>query len=612
MRVGVAITLWSVLITGAVMAAEAPAPAPVHGIAMHGKTKYAPGFTQFDYVNPNAPKGGEVRLAAIGTFDSLNPFIVKGVPPAGTGQVFDSLLAASADEPFSEYGLIAQSIEMPDDRSWVIFNLRKEARHHDGKPITADDVVFSFETLKAKGAPFYRLYYAAVERAEKLGELRVKFTFVSATNRELPLIMGQMPVLSKAYWENKNFESTTWEIPVGNGPYRIEKLETGRYIQYRRDPNWWGKDLPIAKGQFNFDVIRYDYYRDSTVALEALKAGEYDFRLENESKKWATEYDAPVFKSGLMKKEAVPHQRPTGMQAFVMNLRRPLFQDRRVRQALGLAFDFEWSNKNLFYGQYRRSASFFSNSDLAATGLPSPAELKILTPYKGRVPDEVFTKEFRPPLTDGSGNLRDNLRQALELLKQAGWEIKERKLVHKKTGQPFEFEILLNSPAFERIALPYVENLKRLGIEASVRTVDTAQYKNREDERDFDMIVDVWGSSQSPGNEQREFWSSASAGMHGSRNTIGLKEKVIDELVDLVINAPDRESLVARTRALDRVLLWGHYVIPHWHIDYDRVAYWDKFGQPKTVPMQGLQFNAWWIDSAKAESLAKRKGNGGK
>jgi microcin C transport system substrate-binding protein len=587
-------------------------PKPVHGIAMHGKPKYGPGFKHFSYVNPDAPNGGDVRLAAIGTFDSLNPFIVKGVPPVGTNLVFDSLLVASADEPFSEYGLIAQTVEMPEDRSWVIFTLRPEARHHDGKPITADDVVFSFETLKAKGAPFYRLYYATVEKAEKLGEGRVKFSFATATNRELPLIMGQMPVLSKAYWENRNFESTTWEIPVGNGPYRIEKLETGRYIQYRRDPNWWGRDLPVAKGQFNFDVIRYDYYRDSTVALEALKAGEYDFRLENESKKWATEYDAPVFKSGLMKKESLAHQRPTGMQAFVMNLRRPLFQDRKLRQALGLAFDFEWSNKNLFYGQYRRSASFFSNSDLAATGLPSPAELKILTPYKGRIPDEVFTKPFRPPETDGSGNLRDNLRLALDLLKQAGWEIKERKLVSKSTGQPLQFEILLNSPAFERIALPYVENLKRLGIEASVRTVDTAQYKNREDSYDYDMIVDVWGSSQSPGNEQREFWSSASADLNGSRNTIGLKDKVIDELVDLVIHAPDRESLVARTRALDRVLLWGHYVIPHWHIDYDRVAYWDKFGQPKVLPMQGMQFNAWWVDAAKAESLAKRKGSGGK
>ncbi|MBI4968134.1 MAG: ABC transporter substrate-binding protein [Rhodospirillales bacterium] len=582
-------------------------PKPVHGLAMHGQVKYGPDFTHFDYVNPNAPKGGEVRLHDLGTFDSLNQFIVKGVPAAGLALLFDTLLTPSADEPFTVYGLIAQTIEVPDDRSWVIFTLRPEARFHDGKPILAEDVVFTFETLRAKGAPFYRLYYAGVDKAEVLAERKLRFTFKPGVNRELPLIVGQMPVLSKASWQKRDFESTTLEAPLGSGPYRVEALEAGRYITYKRDPTYWAQNLPVRKGINNFDRLRYDYYRDSTVALEALKAGEYDLRPENESKKWATEYDFPAIAAGLVKKESLPHRRPTGMQAFVMNQRRPLFQDRRVRQALAYGFDFEWSNKNLFYGQYKRNASYFSNSELAARGLPSAEEMGILERFRGRLPNDVFIREYAPPATDGSGNIRDNLRIGLDLLKSAGWEIRDRKLVEAKTGKPFAFEILLNSPAFERVALPFAENLKRLGIEASVRTVDTAQYKNRTDSFDFDIVVDVWGTSESPGNEQREYWGSAAADMKGSRNSPGIKDKAIDELIDLVIAAPDREALVTRSRALDRALLWGHYVIPHWYIDYDRVAYWDKFGRPEVIPKQGYQFNAWWVDKAKAEAVTKRR-----
>ncbi|MCC7168321.1 MAG: ABC transporter substrate-binding protein, partial [Rhodospirillales bacterium] len=396
MRFVFAIFLALVLGEGTLQAAQ---PKPVHGLAMHGQVKYGPDFTHFDYVNPNAPKGGEVRLHDLGTFDNLNQFIVKGVPAAGLALLFDTLLTPSADEPFTVYGLIAQTIEVPDDRAWVIFTLRPEARFHDGKPILAEDVVFTFETLRAKGAPFYRLYYAGVDKAEVLAERKLRFTFKPGVNRELPLIVGQMPVLSKAYWQKRDFESTTLEAPLGSGPYRVEALEAGRYITYKRDPAYWAQNLPVRKGINNFDRLRYDYYRDSTVALEALKAGEYDLRPENESKKWATEYDFPAIAAGLVKKESLPHQRPTGMQAFVMNQRRPLFQDRRVRQALAYGFDFEWSNKNLFYGQYKRNASYFSNSELAARGLPSAEEMGILERFRGRLPNDVFIREYAPPAT---------------------------------------------------------------------------------------------------------------------------------------------------------------------------------------------------------------------
>jgi microcin C transport system substrate-binding protein len=583
-----------------------------HGIAMHGSVKYADGFKHFDYVNPDAPKAGEVRLAQIGTFDSLNPFIVKGIPPTDIGLLFSTLMAQSADEPFSEYGYVAESVEMPADRKWVVFNLRAIAKFHDGKPVTADDVVFTFNTLKAKGAPFYRLYYAGVAKAEALSPSKVKFSFLPGeTNRELPLIIGQMPILSKAYYAKRNFEETSLEAPVGSGPYRVESVESGRSIVYKQDENFWGRDLPVMKGRHNFKRIRIDVYRDATVALEALKAGEYDFRAENESKKWATEYkDAAPVKAGLMKVESLPNQRPVGMQGFVMNLRRPLFQDRRVREALALAFDFEWSNKNLFYGQYTRTNSYFANSDLQAKGTPTPGELKLLEPFKDKLPSEVFTKEFKAPVTGGDGNPRENLRAALDLLKQAGYVIKDRKLVSEKTGQPLAFEILLSSPAFERVALPYVENLKKLGAEVSVRTLDTAQYKSRMDGFEFDMTVDLWGASESPGNELRDFYGSHAAAMRGSRNTIGLKDPAIDALIDKVISAPDREALVDAVHALDRVLVWGHYVVPHWHIAVDRVAYWDKFGQPKIIPRQGYQFDAWWVDQAKADAIAKAKGRG--
>jgi microcin C transport system substrate-binding protein len=590
----------------------APQPAggktsTAHAFSMYGDLKYPAGFTHFQYVNPEAPKGGDVKLAAIGTFDTLNPFVLKGVPAAGIGGVFDTLTVQSDDEPFSQYGLVAETIEIPADRTWVAFTLRPQARFHDGSPITVEDVIWTFDALKAKGRPFYRSYYAQVTKAEKVGDRKVRFAFAPGDNRELPLIVGQLPVLSRAYWSKRDFEKTTLEPPLGSGAYRVETLDAGRSITYRRVKDYWAAKLPVNAGRDNFDSLRYDYYRDITVAIEALKGGEYDFRQENVAKNWATAYATPAVTRGVLRKEEIPNEVPTGMQGFVFNTRRSIFQDPRVRRALAYAFDFEWSNKTLFYGAYTRTKSYFSNSELASSGRPGPEELKILEPFRGKVPDEVFTKEYQPPSTDGSGNIRDGAREALRLLGEAGWTVKGQKLVDGR-GEPMQFEILLDDSTWERIALPFAKNLERLGVTARVRVVDAAQYEKRQDDFDFDMIVTVWPQSLSPGNEQREFWGSQVAGERGSRNLAGVKDPAVDKLIDLVIQAPDRASLVARTRALDRVLLWGHYVIPHWHIRAFRVAYWDKFARPAVAPKYALGFDTWWVDAAKEAALARRKG----
>ncbi|MCP5159546.1 MAG: ABC transporter substrate-binding protein [Gammaproteobacteria bacterium] len=591
------------LLLSSFLSAAGALGAPLHGIALHGQPKYGSDFLHFDYVNPTAPKGGEARFSAIGSFDTFNPFNIKGESVAGIGQLFESLMTSSADEPFSEYGLIAESVEVAEDRSSVTFTLRSIARFHDGSPITVDDVLFSFEILKSKGSPFFRFYYANVAKVEKLGARQVKFTFAPGENRELPLIMGQMPVLAKKYWENRDFAATTLDIPVGSGPYRIERFEPGRFIVYARDENYWGRELPVNRGQYNIDRLRYDYYRDVTVALEAFKAGAYDLRVENVAKQWATGYDFPALHQGRVRKETFLNQLPSGMQGFVYNLRRSLFQDRKVREALAYAFDFEWSNRNLFYNQYRRTRSYFDNSDLAARGLPSPEELVLLEPLRKELPPEVFTTEYQPPVAADDAQLRANLRKALELLQEAGWIFRDRKLVNAKTGELFRFELLIDQPTWERIGLPFARNLERLGIEMQVRSVDSAQYENRLRDFDFDMVVYVWGQSLSPGNEQREFWSSAAADQAGSRNVAGLRNPAIDQLVDQVIAAPDRASLTTRVRALDRALQWNYLVIPHWHIPYARIAFWDKFGYPTVTPLQGVQLNAWWIDPGKAAAL---------
>lgn len=599
-----ALAIAAATLAGSPAAADAQ---PVHGVAMHGEVRYGPDFRHFDYVNPDAPKGGTLKLGVPGgSYDTLNPFTLRGVPASGVSLIYDTLVVESADEPFSQYGLVAETVEMPEDRSWVVFNLRREARFHDGEAITADDVIFSFDVLKTKGRPHFRAYYQNVERAEKLDEHRVKFVFSEGENRELPLIIGQLPILPAHYWAERDFEKTTLEPPLGSGPYRIDEVDPGRSITYRRVADYWAADLPVRKGQFNFDRVVFDYYRDGTVAVEAFKAGEFDYRAENSSKLWATAYDIPQVETGLLVKAEIPDQLPRGMQAFVFNTRREVFGDPLVRRALAYAFDFETTNRNLFYSQYKRTKSYFAGSELASAGLPEGEELEVLERFRDRLPGEVFTTEYAPPSTDGEGGIRANLRTAIELLREAGWEIRDRRLVNSQTGKPFTFEILLVDPTWERIALPFVQNLERIGITAEIRRVDTSQYANRVDNFDFDMMVNVWGQSLSPGNEQRNYWSSDAADIPGSQNLAGIADLVIDELVELVISAPDRDSLVARVRALDRALLWGHYVIPHWYSEYDRIVYWNKFGLPDAYTLRGTSIFDWWYDPDKAAALARR------
>ncbi|MBT4046569.1 MAG: ABC transporter substrate-binding protein [Rhodospirillaceae bacterium] len=575
-----------------------------HGMSMFGELKYPSNFKHFEYVNPDAPKGGLVRMEARGTYDTLNGFTIKGSAAAGLGLIYDTLMESARDEAFAEYGLLVRSVVVADDLSSVTFDLRKAARWHDGKPITADDVVFSLDLLKAKGAPFYRFYYANVDKAEALSPHKVKFTFKGRKNRELPLIIGQLPVLPKHYWQDKEFEATTLAAPLGSGPYRIVKVDPGRSITYERVSDYWGRDLAVNKGRHNFDTLRFEYYRDPTVALEAFKANAFDFRQENTAKVWATSYTFPALKKGHVIKETLANGSPTGMQSFAFNTRRAKFQDPRVRQALALAFDFEWANKNLFFGQYTRTQSYFSNSELASTGLPSPLELKLLEPLKGQIPGEVFTKTFQAPKTDGSGKSRTQLRQAKRLLTAAGWTIKDGQLTHGKTGEVMTIEFLLLSQAFQRIVAPMQQSMKRLGITANIRLVDTSQYVNRLRDFDFDIIGAGWGQSLSPGNEQRDFWGAEAADRPGSRNYIGIKDPAIDKLIDHIIFAGSRDELVAASRALDRVLLWNHFVIPNWHINSYRIAYWNRFARPAIKPKYGLGFtDTWWVDNAKDKAL---------
>ena len=581
-----------------------------HAVTIHGTPKYNRDFKHFDYVNPNAPKDGEIKLAAIGnSFDNLNPYTLKGISAAGVNNTFDTLTISSSDEPNTSYGLVAQSIEIAEDGMWVKFHLRPNAYFHDGSRITPEDVVFTFNIIKTKGHPFFRAYYAEVIKAEAIDTDSVKFSFQNGLNHELPAIVGQLPIMSKAYWEDKAFDKTTLDPPLGSGPYRVIKVDAGRSITYERVDNYWANDLPVQIGKYNFTRIHYEYYRDQTVALEAFKAGNYDFRQENNSKLWATGYQSSALESGWVKKELIPHSNPGGMQAFVFNTRRSFFKDPRVRKALAYAFDFEWTNKSLFYGQYTRSTSYFSNSELASSGMPSSAELEILEPFRGKIPDEVFTTSYVPPTTDGSGNIRKNLRAGLKLLKEAGWIIKNSKLANKETGEGFEFEMLLLQPAFERIVLPIKNNLRRLGIEMRVRTVDQAQYKKRRDDFDFDMTVDNFGITHSPGNEQRDFWHSTNANVPGSRNYTGVNDPAIDEFIELIVTAPDRDTLITRTKAFDRILLWNHFVIPNWHINKFRVSYWDFFNRPKITPKYDLGLMTWWVDKKRRSAiLASRKG----
>ena len=577
---------------------------PKHAQTLYDEPpKYPANFKHFDYVNPNAPKGGTLRQAGFGGFDSLNPFINKGVPADDIGMIYDTLTRHGLDEPFTEYGLLAEKIEKAPDNAWVRFYLRPEARFHDGQPVTAEDVKFSFDTLMSKGAPMYRGYYADVEKVEVENPQRVRFVFKQAGNRELPLIVGQLPVLPKHWWAERDFSKGNLDVPLGSGPYKVADVQAGRSIRYDRVKDWWGKDLPVNRGFYNFDTLEIDYYRDNTVALEALKAGQFDYWLETSAKNWATAYNTPAVANGQLIKEEIANHNPTGMQGFIFNTRRPLFTDRRVREALGLLFDYEWANRQLFNGAYTRTRSYFDNSELASVGLPSADELKLLEPLRAQIPPQVFTDEYHPPVTDGSGIIREQQRRAYQLLQEAGWRVDGDQMLDS-TGKPVSFEFLLAQTEFERVLLPFKRNLADLGIELVIRRVDVSQYINRLRSRDFDLIVGGFGQSNSPGNEQREYWHSSSADNPGSRNFIGLKDPAVDSLVEGLIKADSRQSLITHTRALDRVLLWGHYVVPNWHIKTWRVAYWNRFEHPKISPKYDIGLYTWWAREKSPEAVA--------
>ncbi len=568
-----------------------------HAIAMHGQPKYPSDFERFEYTSPAAVKGGSLKLHSLGTYDSLNAFVAKGNPAAYINLLYDTLTVDSADEPFTQYGLLAQQMEYPVDRSWIIYHLNPAARFHDGEPVTAEDVAFTFNLLIEQGNPFYSYYYADITDVQVLDKHRVKFVLKDGASHETVLIIGQLAILPKHFWKDKDFQQASLERPLGSGPYRIAKVDPGRSITYERVSDYWAVQHPTQRGLYNFDEIQVDYYRDQSVALEAFKAGEYDFRHERTAKNWATAYTGEAITQGRMLKQEIRHHNPTGMQAFIFNLRKPLFQDPVLREAIGLAFNFEWTNDNLFYGAYTRTNSYFSNSDLASSGLPSQAEVNLLEPWRKQLPASVFDSEYSAPVATDSRN-RHNLRTAKKMLDEAGYRIVNGQL-QSPSGEAVRFEILLYDSAFERIANPFVQALKRLGIEAQVSKVDTSQYINRRRDFDFDMITHVFGQSLSPGNEQRDFWSSEAANTPGSRNLIGIANPVIDDLIDKVIQAKTRQQLLTASHALDRVLLHMHYVIPQWHTRDHKLAYWNKFDQPDTSPDYDIGYNTglmtWWV-----------------
>jgi len=607
--------LATLLFTSLTTTAFAADPVCHHALSLIGTPKTPADYKHFEWANPDAPKGGTVRQFADGTFDTLNPFSDKGVKAAGLAMTFDTLMADSPDEPSTNYGLIAECVSFPDDFSSATFKLRPEAKFHDGSPITPEDVVFSMNELKRVNSA-YAYYYKNVVNVEKTGDHAVTFTFDVKNNRELPMIVGQLSVVSKAYWEGtgangekRDLAKTTVEAPLGNGAYKVKSFETSRKVTYERVEDYWAKDLPVMRGQYNIGTIELTYYRDRTPAFEDFKAGRLDFWVENQAGAWATKYDFDALKNGLVKKEALPVKRVAPMQAFVFNLRRKQFEDPRVRQAFGLLFNFEESNKKLFYDLYVRVGSFFENSELAAKGLPDGKELEILNEVKSEVPPEVFTTEWKNPVNVEQGDYRKNQQAAMKLLNAAGWTLGSDRVLKNAAGEPLIAEFLIDGDTFERIILPYVKDLETLGIKASVRVVDSSQYKQREDRRDFDVIVDNFAQSESPGNEQRQFWGAAAADKEGSRNTAGIKNPAVEKLIDKVVFAKDREELVAATRALDRVLLWNFYVVPHWHYPFERLAYWDIFGRPDKLPSQtSAPMQVWWIDEAKAKAVdAARK-----
>lgn len=604
--------------------AGVPAPAqaqsaaePVwrHALSLFGDVKYPVGFKRFDYVNPDAPKGGVARMISLGTFDNFNIAVsgVKGTLAPAAALIYETLMVKSQDEVVSEYGLLAEAASHPDDFSWVVYRLRKEARWHDGKPVTPEDAIFSIEALK-KHSPMYASYYRHVVKFEKVGERDIKFTFDAAGNRELPTIVGELPVLPRHFWEGaddqgrkRDISQTTLEKPLGSGPYRIGNFVAGRSIVLERVQDYWGVNLPTRIGQNNFDEMRFEFFRDNVVALEAFKADQADWIAENSAKQWATAYDFPAATEKRVIKEEFPINDSGRMQGFVLNLRRDQFRDARLRRAFNYAFDFEEMNKQLFYGQYKRINSYFEGTELASSGLPEGMELEILETVREKVPAEVFTTPYANPVGGNPESVRANLREGARLLKEAGFEVRERKLVDP-SGKPVTVEILVQDPSSERIALFYKPSLERIGVTASIRIVDDAQYQNRLRNFDFDIITDLWGQSLSPGNEQREFWGSQTADQPGSRNTIGIKNPAVDSLIDKVIFASDRAHLVAATKALDRVLLWNFYVVPQFTYGLSRYARWDRFSHFEPLPKYGRSGlpSLWWYDADKAARIGKR------
>ena len=581
-----------------------------HAIAVRGKPRYDRDFKSFDYVNPDAPKGGELRLGVAGRFDSLNPFIVAGTAGVGTAAAVEQLMVRNREEePFTAYGLIAETVEWPEDRSWIAFELRPEARWHDGRPITVEDVIFSMQLLKSLGDPRYSRLYRAVRGAQRAGDRKVRFDLAVDIDPELPLAIAEMPVLPKHYWAGRDFARPAPEPPLGSGPYRVARFEAGRFVELERVADYWGKDLPVNVGHHNFERVRYTYFSTLAELREALMDGRIDLTFETSLKAWSGSYHGSAQHAGWLKREEIPHGRPVGFRGFVFNSRRTPFDDRRVRRALTLAFDFEWTRKTLLFGATSRTTSYFENSELAAEGRPSDRELEILEPFRDRVPAQVFSTAYELPATDGSGWSRAHRREALDLLSQAGWEVRDMHLVERATGRPLQFEILLADRALLAITRAYVQNLARLGIEASVHVSDPKRYAARAADFDFDMTTMTLPQSAAPGGELRDYWSSSAAGQAGSRNLAGVADPAVDALIELVLAARDRQSLIDRARALDRVLLWGHYAIPHNHSKVSRLVTWDKFGRPAPT-RTGTGPGYWWFDKAKADALERARGNG--
>lgn len=562
-------------------------------VSLDTEAKYKKDFKHFDYVNPKAKKGGTFKVAANGTYDSFNAFSLKGNKAAGLGLIYDTLMTSSLDESFVFYPLIAEEIEVSKENKWVRFYLNQNAKFQDGKPVRARDVKFSFETLVNKGNPRFKRYYFDVKDVEIINDLTVQFNFKTSKNKELALILGQLKILPMHFWKDKDFLKSDAVVPVGSGAYKIENYKFGKYITYKLDENYWAKDLASKKGQYNFGKIQYDYYKDKTVILEAFKAGEFDYRIESSAKNWATLYTGKNFDNNKIIKKQIPHEKAQGMQGFVFNLRNELFKSRELRRAINLAYDFQWANKKLYYNQYTRLNSYFDNCELSSKKLPSKEELVLLEPFKNSLPSSIFDKEFKANITKGDGNIRKELRLALKILKKEGWKFENKVLV--KDGKKLKFDILLGSNSMEKLLNPFIKNLKKIGIIVRIRIIDKVAYANRIKNFDYDMTLRSFRVSLSPGNELRNYWGSEASSIKGSKNYIGIKSKVIDELINKVVIAPNRPDLITAVKALDRVLLNNYYIIPNFYISSYRLAYWNKFNQPKTAPKYGLGIYSWWI-----------------